>query len=317
MKRMLAKLVLSPLSGLALTLVLAAQGVQAQTPAETAAYQATLAEQMDAFVRERVAAYFKEVGLPPPEAVQVETHGAFTQTLEGEGGQAQGQVASVQLAVTLTTDQPSAIVREVRQHLTRGLGEKGYRLETAADQVVTVEPADTRPLATLTVTTIEPAPSPLKLNETREYVTFGAILLLLVLSLILLFYLLVLPWRRRRRPLAAIVPEVTRTPQILPDLPEIAVHMEAVKEAPPPPPSQVPPTPLTMPSPASTPLDPETLALRQMPFEKVLDLLIAAGPAERRVMIDRLDLNPPLKRRLEKELLAADLPPEPPLPEPV
>lgn len=307
MEPKLANLVRPARWGALLLLGLWLQGAQAQTPAETASYQAALAQYMDGYVRERVVAFFREVNLLPPETVQVEALGAFSQSLEKPG---EGQVAEVRLAVSLTTDQPSAVIRELRQSLARGLIEQGYRLDQAeaGDAVVSEGSSDTRPSAVLTVTTVEPKPSPLKLNETREYLTFGAIILALLASLTALFHLLLLPWRgRRRRPVGALVADAARAASAEPimsamafELPEIPLDVAAEPAVSPPP---LVKASATEPAKSGADMDPDTLALRQMPFDKVLDLLVAAEPTVRRSIIDRLDLNPPLKRRLEKELL--------------
>lgn len=238
-----------------------------------------LAAELDGFARDQLEAYFLAHGLPRPTDIKTRTRAGFRE----EGGVV--KVSEVDLAVELVTDQPSPVIREARQTVARALNASGYRLETL-DGVV-----DSRPLALLTLSATEPEPGILKRNSTKEYLVFAAIVGGLAASLAMLLALLVRPFRRKRKvyvqQMARTLADLQQAQQVdgLPDIPVVAMDL--------PPP---PPPPLVE--------DPEAVALRQMPFDQVLDVLIAAEPARRKALIDRLDLNPPLRKRLEQELLS-------------
>lgn len=275
-------------AGIVVAQSLGAQGLYAQTLAETEAVQGRVQLEMERFVQDEMAAYFRGLGQPMPRNIGTQVHIAL--------GNVSGQVKVVELnlAVTLTTDQPAELIRESRQNLARKLVDRGYRLE----RIDGIE--DARPLAKLTVATADFPLEMLQANSSGEYAIFAAIILGLLASLVLLGALITAPWRKRRKP--QIYHVASREPLAVTDhLPEISLHFEKQTEE-------------TMPSPGdddirddpqlfASALDPETAALRQLPFEKILDLLVAADTPTRRDLMQRLELNPLLRRRLEQELM--------------
>ncbi len=276
MKHLKHKL-LALLLGAALSPMALASGVEDRDSA--------LASRMTELIKATVDGYFSQAGLVAPERVDVSAHGTYDERTKDP------RLLSASLNVTMATDQQPAVIREARAQIARALVAQGFRFDTTE--------ADGRPLAVLVVDAVPSSHLGNSGNGLREYATLFALAFGALFCLILAFYLLVRPFLRRR-PLA--VPEFVEGH-------DVAVHYTgpAVEDE-----------PIDLPPVVAGAVDFKILsrssreAVRrtfdQMPFDRAFSLLAATDPLTRKLLIDKLELNPPVRERLERELALTEAP---------
>jgi hypothetical protein len=263
---------------LAAALVAVSGPVRAASEQEVAeAYRDQQAEQTEDLVRSSLAEYFQRIGLPPPDDVRV--------TTKADVVRAKGKLAlrAVAIDVVLVTDHPASVVREARMQLARDLAARGFRFtvdDEAAPATDGVRGDDEiRPYAALKLEAeAPPAVTETWRVELKSALIFGCMVFAALSGFVLAFYMLLRPflvWRRERRrrraePVADATPVVAKR--------EPSVDWSAV--------------------PASEP----QVNLAEMPFERALEYLKTLDVRTRQAVIDKLQLNASVRRRIEKEL---------------
>lgn len=241
---------------------------------DPAAYKAQVEDGLKQLAKSSVESFFTQAGLEQPEQVDV------TVDANIDFAQKEPVVEGADVAVTLTTEHLPPVIREARASVARALAAQGYRFSADVD--------DQRPLAALKVGVIAPAHLDAEGRAFKEYVTLGALFLGFIAALALTFYLLVRPFRRKKakrlppRPVAPLEPEHQPVVE-LPPLPESELQLDFKELAK-----------------ASVAVVRKTFD--QLPFDKAFAMLAAADPETRSTVIDKLQLQPAVRERLEREL---------------
>ena len=103
-----------------------AENAPATTEAPLAGYQEAVRSQMQELIRSTITDFFTHDGRASPEHIEVKSHAEF------DLAQAEPQLRHLVLDVSMTSDQPAAVLREARLQIMRTLRGNGYRFEAAA-----------------------------------------------------------------------------------------------------------------------------------------------------------------------------------------
>lgn len=241
-------------------------------------YRAKVEDGLRESAKAAAESFFAQAGLEPPEAIDVTVETVI------DFAQKEPVLEEATVAVTMTTEHQPPVVREARAQVARSLAAQGFRFSADVD--------DQRPLATLKVGVVAPAHLEAEGREFKEYFTLAAIFVGFLATLSFTFYLVIRPFRRKKARIQA---------RRLPQQPSV----------------ELPPLPgvedpaLDVPLPSGV-VDFKELAkasaavvrrtFDQLPFDQAFAMLAAADPLTRTQVIDKLQLQPAVRERLEREL---------------
>jgi len=162
-----------------------AENPPAAAVAPLAGYQEAVRSQMQELIRSTITDFFTHDGRATPEHIEVKSHAEF------DLAQAEPQLRHLALDVSMTSDQPAAVLREARLQIMRTLRGNGYRFEAAATPA-----QEGMPQVKLNLE-VHGAVRPEQVSGLREYAILAALGGGCAAFLVLAILVLVSPLRRR------------------------------------------------------------------------------------------------------------------------
>jgi len=190
--------------------------VKAQSGDSLSQYQHAVQIRMDDLVRSATREFFVQTQLEPVEITKVISTSKFD--IDSSGA----RIASLDLKVSMISDHPSEVVRQLRQFIARSLNGEGFVLDQFSDADAAA------PMLTMVFDVKKPVVfSKFGIPENwREFGVFGLIVLALLSTLFFGGYLLMLPFAGRRRKTKKLA---VATEQIFSQDPE-RLHLELMRE---------------------------------------------------------------------------------------
>ncbi len=154
-------------------------------------YQEAVRSQMQELIRSAIADFFRQNGRDVPGQIDVKSRADFDLT------QTEPRLRELALDVSMTSDQPAAVLREARQRIMRTLRGNGFRFEAASTPAEALMP---QVKLNLEVAGVE---RPEQVNGVREYAILVALCAGFVAFAVVAILVVLQPLRRRHRPLGA------------------------------------------------------------------------------------------------------------------
>lgn len=280
--------------------------VTAQTGDSLSQYQNAVQVRMDDLVRSATREFFVQSQLEPVEVTEVVSTSKFDIDASG------ARITSLDLKVTMISDHPSEVVRQLRQYIGRSLNGEGFVLDQFSDADAAT------PMLTMVINVEKPIVfSKFGVPENwREYGVFGLIVLALLSTMFFGGYLLMLPFSSRRRKLKKldvateqIFSQDPEFEQPLPELPGLGADAS--------PPAGLPsldqmlaqekerqhfPVWLNNSGVRMANIEAIRKAFEVLPFDEAIEMLSFMDASDRTVILNRLNFNNSVKDRIAKEL---------------
>jgi hypothetical protein len=154
-------------------------------------YQEAVRSQMQELVRSAIVDFFKQNGRDVPGQIDVKSRADFDLT------KSEPRLRELALDVSMTSDQPAAVLREARQRIMRTLRGNGFRFEAASTPAEALMP---QVKLNLEVVGVE---RPEQVNGVREYAILAALCAGFIAFAVVAILVVLQPLRRRRRPSGA------------------------------------------------------------------------------------------------------------------
>jgi len=154
-------------------------------------YQEAVRSQMQELIRSTIADFFRQNGRDVPGQIDVKSRADFDLT------QTEPRLRELALDVSMTSDQPAAVLREARQRIMRTLRGNGFRFEAASTPAEALMP---QVKLNLEIAGVE---RPEQVNGLREYAILAALCAGFVAFAMVAILVVLQPLRRRRRPTGA------------------------------------------------------------------------------------------------------------------